>query len=195
MMRKFALSTLLAALVAAGCATEATHGAGELTDRTKYPEGGYGVTEGSILAPLTFTGPDGPFSLDDHVFADGHNRVLLITTTAGWCTACKAEQPKLQALYEELSSYGFTIVAAMFEDDQYQPATPEQAASWKDRYKLGFPVVVDPATPDFQLAAYYDRQLTPMMMVVDVDTMKILSISTGWDEQLLRSKIEGNLDL
>ena len=194
MMRTLAFPALAAGLLAlAGCASGTTGDAGDIGDRTKYPQEGHGVTVGSILAPLTFVNPDGStFSLDADVRADEHHRVLLLTTTAGWCASCKEEQGKLRALYRDLSDHGFLIVSAMFEDDNYGPATPEQAGDWKSRYELPYPVVAD---PPFVLSAYYDESRTPMMMVVDVDTMEILLLTTGYDETAIRSVVEANLDM
>lgn len=184
----FALAVLLAS-----CGTsDQTGGAGALTDRSAYPAGPYGVTAGTILENLVFSNPDGtPFSLDEDVFKDPHNRVLLVYTTAGWCTACIGSQPKLRALFEELHGKGLTILSAFVRDAEYQPATGQQAADWKERYHLPFPVVTD---GDFVLGAYYDETQTPLMMVVDVDNMEIRLVTTGFDEQLIRSVIEANLD-
>lgn len=191
-MRK--LVTLALVAVFAACSSDSEAGnAGVLTDRTSYPIESYGLTAGSILAPLTFQNPDGSvFSLDADVFKDSHNRVLLITTTAGWCGACKEEQPKLVALYKQYADAGLEMVSALFEDDNGDPATGAQAAAWKDRYKLPFPVVTD---QPFVLSNYYDETLTPLNMVVDVDTMEILLLTTGYDETAIRSVVEANLDM
>ena len=187
--------TLLIAVAAAAlgaCASGEPGGAGELTDRTTYPSGPYGTAEGAVLADLAFTAADGSeWSLGD-VFADPHNRVLLLTTTAGWCTACIEEQPKLVALHGDLAGNGLAITAALFEDAEFGPATLDQVRDWNDRYDLPYPVVLD---ADFQLGAYYDETRTPMNLVVDVDTITILKITTGFDEQVVRGVIENNLDL
>lgn len=192
MIRKLAPLALLALLAACG-SSSSKDGAGPLTDRTVYPAAPYGLTEDSILENLIFANPDGsPFSLDANVFKDTHNRVLLMNTTAGWCSACIEEQPKLKALFEDLNPKGLMMVSAIFEDAEYGPATGQQATDWKERYSLPFPVVTD---APFVLSAYYDETQTPLMMVVDVDTMEIKLITTGFDEQLIRAQIESNLDM
>lgn len=188
--RKLLLLALALPLVA--CDSGAEGGAGEPTDRTTYPAGPYGLSAGDVLEDLAFVAPDGsPFRLGD-VFANQQNRVMLLTTTAGWCTACLEEQPKLVALHGELSGKGLAVVAALFEDADFAPATVAQAAEWKAQYDLPYPLVLDAG---FQLSAYYDETLTPMNMIVDVDTMQILKITTGYDEQVVRAVIEANLDL
>lgn len=174
------------------CDSSGEGGAGEVTDRTTYPPGPYGLAEGDVLADLSFTNADGTaFSFGD-VFANSKHRVLLVTTTAGWCTACIEEQPKLKALHGELKGNGLQIVAAMFEDADFAPATVAQIADWDERYDLPYPLVLDEG---FKLGAYYDPTLTPMNMIVDVDTMEILKITTGFDEAVVRAVIEANLDL
>ncbi len=183
------LSVLALAVALVGCGST-EDGSGAPGDRSQYPAGPYGKTEGSVIANLEFQKADGsPFSLRD-VQADEKNRVLLVTTTAGWCTACREEQPKLKQLHSEYAGRGLVIVAAMFEDNDFEKATLAHVQGWQEQYQLPFPVVLD---ANFQFGAYYDRQLTPMNMIVDVDTMEILQISTGFDEQLVRAMIEGNL--
>lgn len=183
---------LCSSLALAACGSSEEGGAGEVTDRSAYPDGPYGLGAGDVLADLTFTGADGAeFSFGD-VFADPKHRVLLVTTTAGWCTACIEEQPKLKALHDELNGKGLQIVAAMFEDADFSPATVQQIADWDARYDLPYPLVLD---ADFKLGAYYDETLTPMNMIVDVDTMEILKVTTGFDEAVVRAVIEANLDL
>jgi hypothetical protein len=81
-------------------------------------------------------------------------------------------------------------MVAVFEDRDYQPATPALAGEWQEEHGLTFPVVAD---PDFLLADYYDTALTPMNMIVDVNTMSILRISTGWDPSAITAIIEARL--
>ncbi len=191
-MTRWPAFLLCSSLALAACDSSGEGGAGEVTDRSSYPAGPYGLAEGDVLADLTFTNADGTeFSFGD-VFASEKNRVLLVTTTAGWCTACIEEQPKLKALHGELKGSGLQIVAAMFEDSDFAPATPAQIGDWDARYDLPYPLVLD---ADFKLGAYYDETLTPMNMIVDVDTMEILKITTGFDEAVVRAVIEANLDL
>ncbi|MCA9537754.1 MAG: TlpA family protein disulfide reductase [Myxococcales bacterium] len=160
--------------------------------REGYPTAGFGTTEGSILANLEFTTPDGGTYDFAGIYADGHNRVLMVVTASGWCTACREEQPKLQALHEEYGDAGLALMVAVFQKNDYSPADAAFAAQWKRQYDLTFPVVADDNEP-FLLSAYYDESLTPMIMLVEVDTMKILSIDTGFDESAVRAILEAKL--
>jgi thiol-disulfide isomerase/thioredoxin len=160
------------------------------SDRTKYPGGPYGTAEGEVIDNLEFIAPDEkPVALGD-IFADPKNRLLLVVTSAGWCTACIEEQPALQALHEENASRGLVVLVALFEDRDFLAADAALAAAWKDQHELSFHVVADPS---FQLGDFYDSSLTPMNMFVDLDTMEILRITTGWDPTLVESIVEARL--
>ncbi len=43
------------------------------------------------------------------------------------------------------------------------------------------------------LSAYYDPQLTPMNMIVDVASMKILWLTTGWDQSTVEAILSSKL--
>jgi len=178
----------LAACLALGCTTASDdQGPG---DRTQYPAGPYGTATSQIIAPLEFVDPDGQAIGLADLFADPHNRLLIISTSAGWCSACIKEQPKLQALHEEFGDRGLVVLVALFEDANFEPSTPELARRWREKYDLTLRVVADPA---FKLGDYYDRTLTPMTLIVDVDDMKILRNDTGFDEGAVRAIVESKL--
>ena len=130
-----------------------------------------------MLANLSFEKADASGALDlQSLRAAGDKRLLLVATSAGWCTACIQEQPELNRLYETYADCGLEILLSVFEDQDTNPATPALAAQWKETYGNAFPVVAD---APFVLKDYYDENYTPMVMFVDLDTMEILSISTG----------------
>lgn len=175
---RWALPLLLLA-AAAGCADEEAPACGSATasPRPAYPDGPFGLTAGDHLANLSFAKPDGSGSLDlQSLRAAGDKRLLLVATSAGWCTACIQEQPELNRLYETYGDCGLEILLSVFEDQDTNPATPALAAQWKETYGNLFPVVAD---APFVWKDYYDENYTPMVMFVDLDTMEILSISTG----------------
>jgi hypothetical protein len=176
------------ALVGAGCA--GAGGDGDATDRSSYPAGPYGTAQGDVIENLSFTTSTGEaFGLGD-IFADTSTKLLLLSTAAGWCTACIEEQGALEDLVQTHGDDGLEVMVALFEDRDYQPAEPALAEQWTQEHALSFPVVVD---PEFVLADYYDEALTPMNMIVDVNTMTILRISTGWDPSAITAIIEARL--
>lgn len=183
--------SLLGALALAACGGSETTGGAGGADRSTYPAGPYGTTEGSILANLEFIDTEGmPWSLGQ-VHADPSRKLMLITTSAGWCTACIEEQPALKERHTTYSGRGLSIVLATFENENFQPADVAYVKrSWKERFDLPFTVVVDPS---FKLGAYYDESLTPMNMVVEVETMKILRIMTGFDAAVIDAILDARL--
>lgn len=158
--------------------------------REAYPSSGYGLSEGDTLTNLKFNNTDNEELDLSSIYLNSENKLLLITTTAGWCTACREEGPKLKEIYENWHDKGLEILMAVFEDADYSPASVEYAADWKNRF--GFPFIVVADTEN-QFSAYYPPDATPMNMFVDVNTMQIISIKTGWDESLINAVLESKL--
>ena len=146
--------------------------------------------EGDIIADLEFVNPDGSALKLSDLYKNKDNKLLLVSTSAGWCTACIEEQPTLQAKYEQYKDKGLVVMVSLFETIDYDPASAELAGAWKLQYELDFLVVAD---PDFVFSAYYNTDLTPMNMFVDLSTMEILYIGTGWDESVANAILESQL--
>ena len=188
-MPRCATFVLLLATGLWGCAPAAGSD-DDVGDRSNYPSGPYGESEGAVIADLSFATPDGgSISLAD-LHADPGVHVALLVTAAGWCTACIEEQSALQDLFDRYGAQGLSVLVTLFEDRDFQPADAALAAAWKEEHALTFDVVAD-AT--FQLGAFYDSSLTPMNMLVDVDTMEILRITTGWDPDVIEGIIAARL--
>jgi hypothetical protein len=161
------------------------------TARTGYP--GFGTEVGSIIEPLEFVDTTGEvYGLHD-VYANGTNRVLLLTTSAGWCTAYIEEQSALQTLYTDYAGQGIEIMVTVFEKGDYEPADANFAKQWKRRYELTYPVVAD---PPFLMRSYYpggDSSVTPILLVIDVASMTIIERFVGFDDIVVRALIDGIL--
>jgi len=172
-----------------GCGDEATDcGPGQATGRSLYP--GYGFEEGDILTNHEFVDAAGnPISLQD-LRADSDNHLLLLSTSAGWCTACIQEQPELVERHEQWGDCGLVVLVTLFEDANFNAADASLAESWREQYELPFRVVAD---APFVMGDYYDSALTPMNMFVDLNTMEILRISIGWDSSVADALIESRL--
>lgn len=179
-----------AADAATADATETTDDAAAPAGRGDYPTEGVGTAIGDVIANLELvTADDTAFALED-VHADEDVRVMLVSTAAGWCTACIEEQPKLEGLHQELGPDGLFVLIAYFEDANFSPARARDAARWRDRHDLTFTVTAD---TDNVFGAYYDTALAPMTMVVDVPSMEILSVQTGFDEAAVRALVGSRL--
>lgn len=161
---------------------------------TGYPSGPYADDEspvGQKLPDHTFTTPDGETLSFGDLRSSGGNTLLLLSTTAGWCTACIEEQPQLQALYEEHGCDGLAVMVAMFEDINFNPAKAANASQWQQQYALSFPVVAD---TDNVLSTYYDASAAPLNMLVDLCTMEVIYSEIGFSETAVTALIEAHLD-
>lgn len=159
------------------------------TDRG-YAPGPFGVEEGDTVADLSVpTAAGGTFSFGD-VYRDDDVRLVLVSTAAGWCTACREEQPALVELFDEYEDDGLLVVVAIFEDDFSSPVTPEYASGWTRQYGLDFPVLVDARN---QFGAFYDSDLAPMNLFIDGETMEIIQLGIGFDEGVARALIADRL--
>ena len=82
------------------------------------------------------------------------------------------------------------VWVTLFENDDYAPATLRDVAAWVRRYDLTFPVVLD---APFVMSAYYDRNSTPMNMLVNLETMQIVHIAIGSVDSNFENILEANL--
>jgi len=185
---------LVAILIALAACGGENPGVGGPSDRENYPAGPYGTTDGATIANLSFQTLEGePFELDKDVFKDPHNRVLLLSSVAGWCAPCREEQPLLKSWYEKYKDRGLIIVEALFENNERQQATAADLQAWQKQYKLPFPVTLD---PEFKLEPFFasGSPTPPLSVLVRVDDMKILKVVVGTgNEQLIESIILANL--
>lgn len=169
----------------------------EPVDRSTYPPGPYGTTVDSVIQNFSFVerladAEGTAFSLQDlrNVGGERVPRVLYINTAAGWCSACREEQPALNQLMADYESRGLRILVALFEDDDFQPANDGTVERWKTRYNTTFTVIPDPSQT---FRAFYDPTLTPLNLVIDLDSMLIAYRSTGTDIQNLRRQFDALL--
>ena len=158
--------------------------------RATYPPGPFGRGEGDVIADLGFQAADGAPVSFSTARGECGAKLLLVSTSAGWCTACREEQPLLQRLSEEHAAAGLVVWVALFENDNYAPATLRDVAAWVRRYDVTFPVVLD---APFALSAYYDRNSTPMNMLVNLETMQIVHIAIGSVDSNFENILEANL--
>jgi thiol-disulfide isomerase/thioredoxin len=184
------IAALLSLLMSTGCGDEPVGEAACEVDRSAYPAGPYGLSEGEIIADLVMTNLDESDYFLSALHAESSNRLLLVSTSAGWCTACIDEQPTLAQLHEDYTDDGLVVIVAYFENSEFQPATIETAGRWKEQFNLPFDVLSD---PEFVFAPYYDSRLTPMNMLVDLECMEIIRITTGNDPSAIIAIIEAKL--
>ena len=174
-----------------GCSTgDMMDGTPTEVDRTTYPDVAFGTAEGDALENHSFAVP-GASTLDFQALrVDEGKKLLLLSTGAGWCGACREEQDALQELQDAHAADGLTVLVTLFEDNNSQVADEEFVQGWIDQYDVSFDVVLD---APFVMDAYYDSALTPMNMFVDLDTMEIIRITVGFDRSVVDAIINSEL--
>ena len=162
--------------------------------REAYPGGPYGSRAGAIIENFGFLGWHAPktsnydtsklepVSLGQLYDPDGSKgvKLLVMTSTAVWCSACKQEYRDMAGSVAAYEAKGVRFLGALFQDASLpnpKPAKPSDLVLWAKTFDVTFPFVLDPA---LKLGSFFDVEATPMEMIVDAKTMKILKISEGW---------------
>ena len=159
-----------------------------------YPEAPYGTRRGATMADLAFVGWRNPSAaahdaaatetirLSDFYNPDGANGIeyILLNAVTVWCSVCRLEYEELEdkGTYASYSTRGLEIIGVLFEDNNGDPPTYRDLSNWSERYNVAFPFVTDPG---FKTGVYFDRDATPMNMIIDARTMEIVRTMTGYD--------------
>lgn len=162
------------------------------TARSEYPSPPYGTEIGAVIENFRFLGWSDPGTagydaerleaVELSRFYDprgeGSVRYVVITATAVWCSVCRAEYEDFRSgRFDQFSARGVAFVGVLFEDNDSNPARPSDLALWAENFDVAFPFVLDPA---FKLGRFFNREATPMTMVVDTQTMRITWLEVGW---------------
>jgi len=159
--------------------------------RVDYPAAPYGSRAGATIENFQFLGWKAPVtsafdttkletvSLGQFYDPEGAQgvKLLVITSTAVWCSACKQEYRDMSGSVGAYEQKGVRFLGALFEDAMNNPAKPSDLVLWAKAFDVEFPFALD---PDLKLGAFFDVEATPMEMIVDTKTMKIVKISEGW---------------
>ncbi len=193
--------TLVRRAVLAGCGTNrpeipaellGNSGDGSLAggcDNPSYPGGPFGTDPGATVVNTCFRGWANPGDGDhtDAALVDvgfgafydpTHKKyeLLLVNTAALWCAACKAEHQTLGERYTELAPHGLALLGALFQDNAFEPADTQDLAQWVATFDVKFPMVLD---PDYQLGAYASADASPLNLLLDARTMRIMERWVG----------------
>jgi hypothetical protein len=177
-----------------------------------YPEGPFGTGYFEVVKDLEFFNPwtgEAP-RLSDY-FQSPDVSVLLITSAAGWCTACMYEAWDLVTVYEKYKDRGLEVLYTLYEDTQGRPIFQDGASDdrvtsdiafylgWIENLgkRIGlpvrvanYPVLVD---PDFVLAPYYNEGATPLTLIVRTSDMRILYRQVGYSAGTVEQMVRGHL--
>jgi len=115
-------------------------------------------------------------------WASYRGKIVLIDFWASWCGPCRAQMPKIKALFEELDRKKFDVVAVNLDRsaEAFEEYSKEHQSPWPN-------VIGDDGRA---LAEQYGVTALPTMMVVDGDG-KILAV--GHSVQALRAAIDNAL--
>lgn len=158
--------------------------------REVYPEGPYGTGIGDVMAQEVLEAPDGTPFTTDQVYADEASTLLLIFSTAQWCGRCVADLPDLERFHAEYGDDGLYTMVSVFENLNYGPAVGENAGRHQESHNVSFTTVAD---PDGALHKYFDHVALPMVLLVDVETMTVLTSDVGWYPNRVEASIREHL--
>jgi len=115
-------------------------------------------------------------------WASYRGKVVLVDFWASWCGPCRAQMPKIKAIYEELDRKNFDVVAVNLDRsaEAFEEYSKEHQSPWPN-------VIGDDGRA---MAEQYGITALPTMMVVDGEG-KILAV--GHSVQALRAAIDNAL--
>jgi len=160
-----------------------------------YPPGPYGRGVGAVIENTTFLGWRDPVasnydaeklepvSLSDFYDPSGvSTKLIVINASAVWCTVCQAElkEMKTKQIAQTYRARGVQILGTLFEDASGGPARPVDLRLWGSANvrAIDFPLVLDPA---LKLGPYFASDATPLNLIVDAKTMRIVYTMMGYD--------------
>lgn len=128
--------------------------------------------QAAVPVPMTLHFPAPRLELTDlHgqavSLADYQGQFVLVNNWATWCPPCRAEMPVLEAFYRDHRDQGFTVIAIEAGDP------PELVQEFADRYRLTFPVWLD---PENQALHGFANNALPSSYLIDPDGQVVL----GW---------------
>ena len=163
-----------------------------------YPPGPYGAEYLETIDPeLSFYDPwaDRDIKLRDY-WLDPNTNVILISSAAGWCTACMYEAWDLVDAYEKYHPDGFEILYTMYADPQDLPLWDDAHRreqdmafmnDWHDNVGkyidldpvkvTNYPLLVDIG---YKMGEFYDKSATPFTIMVRTRDMKVIYRAIGY---------------
>ena len=119
-------------------------------------------------------------------------QLLWLFVAAGWCHVCQDEMKTLGPLYAggQLDPR-VALVNVLFQTSSFSAITESFARTWISTYKPTFPVVLD---PKFKMGDYFPKKATPMHLLVDLRTMKVLYRQNGSNLTIIGKEIFKHLN-
>jgi hypothetical protein len=160
-----------------------------------YPPGPYGRGIGAVIENLSFLGWRDPVrsgydpaalervSLSAFYDPTGtRTKLIVLNASAVWCTVCRAEMQDIRArdTYRFYKEQGVELLGTLFEDAKGGPAQPSDLQLWgsSTAHAIKFPLLLDPG---FKASVYFTSDATPLNMIIDATTMRIIYTMMGYD--------------
>ena len=168
---------------------------GDFAPMPAYPAGPYGHGLGAVIDNLEFMGWRDPVASNYDVTALEHIRLgdfydpngtqtelIVLNASAVWCTVCQAEMRDMHksGTYDAFRQRKAQVFGTLFQDGAGDPAKPSDLSLWgsSQARAIGFPLVLDPA---LKMGPYFTSDATPLNLVIDARTMKIIDVMMGYD--------------
>lgn len=169
--------------------------AGNFEPAQAYPAGPYGHGVGAVIENLEFYGWRDPVAvnydsseltpikLGDFYDPNGtQTEIIVLNAAAVWCTVCQAEMRDMHnsGTYQSFLARKAQVFGTLFQDASGNPAQPQDLTIWasSSARQIPFPLVLDPA---LKMGIYFASDATPLNLVIDARTMRILDVMMGYD--------------
>jgi len=120
-------------------------------------------------------------------------KIILFNLSAGWCKPCQAETQQSAALLKTFGPQGLAIFQVLFEGDSVsEPPTVALLDGWVSSLKAAGAVGID---VDAESIVYNTTGLTPVNMILDAKTLRVLDKFYAYNQLTLESKIKTHLGL
>jgi len=122
-----------------------------------------------------------PIAIDSYLDCDGSRGInaLMIATSGLWCGNCQKEAQQLNGnMANKWEAMGIRVLTLIAQDGSMNPATIENAYTWKSQFNLvSTAVAVDPT---LSLAPPGSSTIgLPLIYVIDPRTMQIVHVQEG----------------
>jgi hypothetical protein len=160
-----------------------------------YPPGPYGTGINTTLEDFAFLGWHDPVAanydqtkleqvrLSDYYDPTGSKglKLIWINASAVWCSVCRAEMQdiRVNGVNAAFAAKGVQLIGTLFEDNKSGPARPIDLHNWgiEPSHSIDFPLLLDPG---FKLGAFFTSDATPLNMLVDARTMRVIDATMGY---------------
>jgi hypothetical protein len=177
----------LVGLAVAACSSTSGPAGGGSTGPCTLPTGPYGTGVGDVVDPdlawqgyVNDSGQATTVHMRDYYDCNGTRgvRALVIDEAALWCADCQSEAQRLAMLVPgKWKSEGAVLLVLMAQDLQQNPATVDNALTWRNEFALTTgAVVADPAwTTKLWNGATGAGNGFPTDIVIDPRTLRIVA--------------------